>query len=170
MLSNKLVEAINNQINEEMFSAYLYLSMSTYFEDKGLSGFANWMNVQAKEEMFHATKFMNYLYDRGAKVELQAIGKPDNNWDSYKAIFEATLKHEQHITSKINELMTLAKEENDYASQALLQWYVEEQVEEESTADDLLNKISILGEKGQGIFMMDKDLSGRTFTPPASEE
>lgn len=169
MLSEKLTKQINHQINEEMFSAYLYLSMSTFFENKGLSGFANWMRVQYQEEMFHATKFMNYLYDRGAKVKLEAIEKPENTWSSIQAIFEATLKHEQHITSKINELMSMARDENDFASQAFLQWYVEEQVEEESTADDLLNKIQIVGEKGQGLYMMDKDLATRVFNPPVQE-
>ncbi len=167
MLSKTMEKAINEQINAEMYSAYLYLSMAAYFDDLNLSGFSNWMKTQFQEEQFHAQKFFDYVYARGGRVILEAIAKPESNWDSIKHVFEVTLKHEEHVTSLINNLVALAHKENDTATYNFLQWYVNEQVEEESNVDEVLKKLHLLGEQGPGIFMLDQQLATRVFTPPA---
>lgn len=169
MISQKMEHAINLQINEELFSSYLYLAMSTYFESKSLKGFANWMRVQAQEEQFHAMKFFDYVQERGGKAELLAIEKPANDWESIAQVFEETLNHEQHITSKINELVSIAVDEKDFASQNFLQWYVDEQVEEEATASEILEQILFLGDNKHGLLMLDREFAGRVYTPPVAE-
>jgi len=169
MISKKVQNKMNEQINEELFSAYLYLSMSAYFEGMSLSGFANWMKIQAQEEQFHAMKFFDYLSERGGTVELLAIEKPANSWKSILNIFEETLKHEKHITSKINDLAKLAFEESDFASSNFLQWYVDEQVEEEATASEILEQIRFLGDNKHGLLMLDREFKTRVYTPPAAE-
>jgi len=169
MISKKIEDTINAQINEELFSAYLYLSMSAYFERMSLSGFANWMRIQAQEEQFHAMKFFDYLNERGGKVELLVIEKPANSWESILNVFEETLKHEEHITSKINNLAKIAFEENDFASQNFLQWYVDEQVEEEATASEILEQIRFLGENKHGLLMLDREFKSRVYTPPVAK-
>src|SRR5690606_1989161 len=126
--------AINKQINAEFWSAYLYLSMSTHFANEGLPGFANWFKVQFQEEQDHAMKFMNYLISKGNKVELKPIEKVDTSWESLLKAFEVTLNHERVVTSLINNLVSIARKENDYATENMLQWFVSEQVEEEETA------------------------------------
>ncbi len=166
MISQKMQEAINAQINEELFSSYLYLSMSAFFEDMSLTGFANWMRIQAQEEQFHAMKFFDYLSERGGRVELLAIEKPEKNWPDIVTVFEETYKHEQHITAKINELVSIAADEKDYASGNFLQWYVGEQVEEEAAASEILEQIKFLGENKHGILMLDREFKSRTFQPP----
>ena len=170
MLNKKIQKKINEQINEELFSAYLYLAMSAYCEDINLPGFANWMNVQFEEEQFHAMKFINYINERGGRVELEAIEKPQVIWDSMIDVFEATLQHEQHITSKINDIMDLAVKEKDHATISFLNWYVDEQVEEENTADGILNRLKMINGEGNGMLMLDKEMAARTFTAPSSEE
>lgn len=170
MLSEKMAKALNNQINEELFSAYLYLSMSAWFETQNLKGFANWMMIQNQEEQFHAMKMFNYINERGSSVELTAINDPQLTWDSPLAAFEAALKHEQHITGCINDLSHLAMEEKDRATQIFLEWYVTEQVEEEATADEIIQNLKLVGGDGQGIFMLDRELGTRTFTPAADGE
>ncbi len=162
--------AINKQINAEMYSAYLYLAMSAYFEVEGMEGFANWMKIQAQEEMTHAMKFYNYVFERGGTVELEVIEKPKASYKSSLDAFEEVLKHEKHVTSLINGLYELAVNEKDYASQSFLQWFIDEQVEEEDTAAKIIDKVKMAGDKGPGLFMLDKELTARTFTPPASEE
>jgi ferritin len=169
MISKKMTEALNNQINAELYSAYLYLAMSSYASHNGLPGVANWMNIQAKEEMTHAERFYNYVNSQGAHVVLQAIECPPSDFDSALAIFEQTLEHEQKVTSLINDLANLAVEEKDHATQIMLQWFVSEQVEEEESANDILTKLKLAGEQGGGLFMIDKELAARTFTPPAAE-
>lgn len=169
MINKRIEDAINAQINEELFSAYLYLSMSAYFAGKSLNGFANWMRVQASEEQFHAMKFYDYLLERGGTVELLAIDKPEKEWDSIVDIFVATYDHEQHITSKINELVSISVEEKDFASQNFLQWYVNEQVEEEATASEILEQIKFLGDNKHGILMLDREFSTRVYTPPVAK-
>lgn len=159
-------DAINKQINKEFFSAYLYLSMSAYVESIGLKGFANWLKVQYEEEMFHAMKFYDYLLERGGRVILDSIEKPKTEWNSILNVFEEAYEHEQFITKSINELMDLAISEKDYASVSLLQWYVNEQVEEESTFLDIVEKLKLIGDDKRGLFMMDKDMAQRTYTPP----
>lgn len=169
MISEKLESAFNEQINAELYSAYLYLSMSAYFESEDYSGFANWMMVQFQEEQFHAMKMYNYLLDRGGKVKLAQIAEPPSEWESPVAVFEATLEHERKVTKLINDLVWLSNDERDKASEIFLQWYVSEQVEEENTVETLLGQLKIAQSAPQAMLMLDRELSARQFTPPAAE-
>lgn len=162
MLSEKLQIALNQQINEEFYSSYLYLAMAGYFDDQNLDGCAHWMRMQAEEEWQHGMKIFNYLSERGGRVELKAIAAPENEWDSPKAAFEASLEHEQYMTGNINKLAELAMSEKDFATNNVLQWYISEQVEEEAQVDDILKKLQMMGETGPGLFLMDRELKGRT--------
>lgn len=168
MIKEKIKDAINKQINAEMYSAYLYLSMSTYFESINLKGFASWMKAQTQEEMVHAMKFYDYVNERGGKVLLTAIDAPPTQWDSTLAVFEYTYKHEQKVTGLINDLVDLAISEKDHATNNFLQWFVAEQVEEESSADEVVQKLKIAGDQGGGLFMLDRELGQRVFTPPTA--
>jgi ferritin len=161
MINKRVQDALNKQINEEMFSSYLYLSMSAYFESSSLLGFAHWMKIQAQEEMFHAMKFYNYILERGGNVELQAIAEPKKEWTSVLNAFEEALAHEEHITGCINDLMGVAMEEKDHASQNLLKWFVDEQVEEEATANEIVDKLKMIGDHGPMLLMQDKEMVGR---------
>lgn len=167
MLDKKLEAAFNDQINAEMYSAYLYHSMSAWFAQKQLPGFAQWMWVQGLEEMTHAKRFYDHILERGGRVILQTIEQPPHEFESILKVFEATLEHEQYITSRIHNLMKMAHELNDYPSFSMLQWFVDEQVEEESTAEDMLGKVKLIGENQGGLYMLEKELSARAFTPPA---
>ena len=167
MISPKIEKALNEQINAEMFSAYLYLAMVAYFQDKNLSGFANWMTVQNQEETFHAMKFFRYVSERGGRVTLGAIEKPQFEWESPLAAMEAAQKHEAYITGRINSLVDLAIKEKDHATASFLGWFVDEQVEEEDNVNDVVQKLRLFGADGGGLFMMDRDLATRVFTPPA---
>jgi ferritin len=169
MLSKKMEKAINQQINAEMYSAYLYLSMATFFESKSLGGFSNWMRQQAQEEMFHGMKMFDYVCERGGRVTLQAIDKPPSKWSSPLDAFENVLAHEQKVTGLINNLVNLAQKENDHASNIFLQWFVSEQVEEEDTAGGLVDKLIMIGKDANGLFMLDAELGQRVFTLPAKE-
>lgn len=162
MLSKKLEDSINKQINAELWSAYLYLSMSNHFTHEGLPGVANWFIKQFHEEQEHAMKFMEYMASKGSKVELKPIESVDTSWDSLLDAFEATLEHEKVVTALINDLVTLAREEKDYATDNMLQWFVSEQVEEEESVQEILDALHLIGDKGQGIYMLDKELSQRT--------
>jgi ferritin len=144
-ISEKLQSALNDQINAEYFSSYLYLSMSAWFEAQDLPGFANWMRVQAKEEDFHVQKFFDYVVERGGRVVLETIDKPQTEWKSALEVFEEALAHEQHITSRIHDLVELAVEHKDRATQSFLQWFVDEQVEEEASAEAVLKSIKLGG-------------------------
>lgn len=170
MIPKKIEGAFNRQINAETFSAYLYWSMSAALEGMNLPGFANWMRIQAQEEMTHAIKFYNHIIERGGVVTLTAIDAPETHWDDVKAVFEATLAHEQKVTALINALMDLALAEKDHAATMFLQWLVTEQVEEEATAMDMLGKLEIAGSTAGGLYMLDKEMAGRVFTPPAAAE
>lgn len=170
MITKKLEEAFNGQINAETYSAYLYWSMSAALETMNLPGFAVWMRVQAQEEMTHAMKFYNHLIERGGSVKLTAIDAPPISWDNVKAVIEATLKHEQHVTGLINGLMDLSLQEKDHAASMFLQWFVAEQVEEEATAMDILGKLEIAGSTAGGLYILDKEMATRVFTPPAPAE
>ena len=166
-MSDKMAKAINDQINAEMYSAYLYLSMEAYFKDIGMDGAANWMEVQAQEEMSHAMKFYYFLNERGARVLLGAIEAPETEWKSPLDVFENVYAHEQKVTGLINDLVTLAHEEKDYATASFLNWYVDEQVEEEANADEIKSKMK-LAEGAQGaLFMIDKELGMRVFVNSA---
>jgi ferritin len=169
MLSNKMQDALNGQLNAELYSSYLYLSMAAYFLDLNLGGFANWMRVQAQEEDMHAMKFYNFLNERGGRILLKAIDGPPTEWDSPLAAFEAVLEHEQKVTGLINDLVELALAEHDHATNIFLQWFVTEQVEEEDSANDVIQQIKMIGEAKGGLFMLDRELGQRTFTAPVEE-
>jgi len=166
MLSSKMQDALNVQMNWEIYSAHIYLSMSSHFSQVGLSGFATWMFAQYQEEMFHAMKFFDYINEAGGHAKLATIDAPQYSWESPLAAFENALEHEQGVTSRINELANLAIEEKNHAVGIFLQWFIVEQVEEEDTVGDLVGKLKMLGDGG-GLFMLDRDLSTRVFTPPA---
>ena len=161
MISQKMTDAINDQIKAEYESAYLYLAMSAYLEAKNLKGMAHWMKKQCKEEAEHAEKFMEHLYERGARVVLEAIAKPAVEFGAPLDVFKAVLKHERLVTDRINKLMDLAREEKDYASQSMLTWFIDEQVEEEANADDIVNKFEFLGDSSASTYMLDKELGAR---------
>ncbi|MCF7832028.1 MAG: ferritin [Candidatus Marinimicrobia bacterium] len=166
MISKKMEDQINYQINRELYSEYLYLSMAAYLEDKGLAGMANFMIVQAQEEHFHAMKFFNYLNERGGRVVLDTIEKPPVEFNSPQAVFEESLEHEGLVTGLINKLMDMAIEVNDHAAKSFLNWYVDEQVEEEASFETIIAKLNLVQGKGDGLLMLDKELSTRVFIPP----
>jgi len=166
MIKKEVLDAINEQINAEAYSAYMYLSMAAYFEDMGLSGFANWMKVQYQEESAHALKFFNYLTERNGKVVLKAIGQVPVDFGGIVDVFEKTLVHENHVTDLINNLMNIAMAANDHASQSFLKWFVDEQVEEESNVQKILDTLKLINGQGNGIFMMDRELGQRVFVDP----
>ncbi|SES68731.1 ferritin [Methanococcoides vulcani] len=168
MISEKMADALNSQINKEMYSAYLYMAMSAYSSNIGLNGFANWFMVQYQEEMVHAMKLYNYISDVGAPVELMEIEKPPQDFGTALDMFYATLEHEQFITRSINDLVDLAIEEKDHATHIFLQWYITEQIEEEGNDNEIIDKLKLAGEEGNGLFMIDKELAVRIFNPPAA--
>ncbi|MBW2552605.1 MAG: ferritin [Deltaproteobacteria bacterium] len=170
MIKEKIQDALNEQINAELYSSYLYLSMSAYFESINLKGFASWMRVQTQEELVHAMKFYDYLIERGGKVVLSSIESPPTEWSSPLAIFENAYQHEQKVTGLINELVDLAIAEKDHATNIILQWFVSEQVEEEASADEVVQKIKLMGDARGGIFMLDRELAQRVFTPPTATQ
>ena len=160
-LSKKMQNAINEQIREELASAYIYLSMAAYCESINLQGFAHWMQAQSNEEMEHAMKFYGYVHERGGRVVLEALEQPPTEFEGPVDVFEKTLAHEQYITDRIHKLYALAVEENDYASLGILQWFVDEQVEEENSATEILDILKMIGDKGQALFMLDRQLGSR---------
>jgi ferritin len=166
MISNKMQDAFNNQINAELYSSYLYLSMAAYFESINLPGFANWMRCQSQEEIVHAMKFYNFICERGGRVTLAAIDGPPTKWNSPLKVFEDAYAHEQKVTALINALVDLAVKQRDHASNSFLQWFVNEQVEEESSADKVVQQLNLAGENGSGLFMIDRELGTRTFVMP----
>jgi len=160
-LNKKLQDALNDQIREELYSSYLYLSMASYCQSINLPGFAHWMRVQSKEELEHGLKFYDFIEERGGRVLLQGIEQPPAEFGSPVDIFTQTLAHEQHITGRIEMLYGMALEQKDYASTGFLQWFIDEQVEEERNATDILNLLKMVGEKGHTLFMVDRQLGGR---------
>ncbi len=163
MLKVEMADALNDQIREELFSAHLYLSMSAYFESIGLKGFANWMMIQYREETEHAMRIYHYLVSQGARVRLQAIKEPQSDWASPLEVFQATLKHEEHITDCINKLVDIAEELKDRATNNFLQWFIDEQVEEEENARQIINRLKLVDDNKNGLFMLDKELGQRQF-------
>lgn len=161
MLSKKMEIALNKQINEEFWSAYLYLSMSAHFAAKGKPGIAGWFKAQFDEEQDHAMKLFNYVIEREGTVTLEPIKEVHKEWKSPLHAFEATLAHEKVVSGFVNELVTMAREEKDYATENMLQWFVNEQVEEESTAQGLIDALTMIGDNGFGIYTFDKELQGR---------
>ncbi len=170
MISKKLQDALNDQLNAELYSSYLYLSMSAYFQSANLAGFAGWMRIQAQEELVHVMKFYDYVGERGGKVTLGAVDGPPTEWKSPLAAFEQAYAHEQMVTGRINDLVNLAIDERDHATNGFLQWFVTEQVEEEATADAVVQKLKLIGDDGGGMFMVDQEMGARVFTPPAGSE
>lgn len=167
MLTNKVQDALNAQINAELWSAYLYLSMAMHFQAEGRAGVANWFNIQFKEEQAHAQILMNYVNQRGGRVVLAPIAAVPTSWDSILDAFKATLEHERKVTGLINNLFSLAEQEKDYATRDRLQWFVSEQVEEEDNCRTLIDKFSLVGDNGMGIYMLDNELAARTYTEPS---
>ncbi len=161
MLSKKIVDRINLQINREMFSAYLYMAMSARMSEQGYNGIATWMMTQYHEEMFHAMKFYAYLLDNAATPKLEKLEAPEVKAKTMKELFEATLEHEKFITASIRELLELSLAEKDYATEGLVRWYVNEQVEEEKNAMDILQTIDLMGDSKQGLFMLNIELGKR---------
>lgn len=170
MIGKKMLDAINAQINAELYSAYLYMSMQTYFADSGMPGAANWVRIQALEEMTHAEKFSNYVQERGGRVLLTKIDAPQTQWDSPLAVFKAVLEHEQKVTALINNLMDIAIAEKDHAAAMFLQWFVGEQVEEEAGVNAVIDQLELAGQSRGGMFMIDRELGARVFTPPAAAQ
>lgn len=170
MINGKVRDIINEQIRNEIFSSYLYLSMAAYFDSLGFDGMGQWMRCQAQEEMVHAMKFFNHIKDREGKVELLAIDKPQSEWSSPLDAFKAAYKHEQFITAKINDIVSVAHEEKDYAAIPMLNWFVEEQIEEEATASKTVQELERIGDDGNGILMIDRELGTRIFALPQTTE
>ena len=166
MLQKKIEEALNEQINAEFWSAYLYLSMSLHFESEGRKGFANWFRIQFQEEQAHALALMDYLNARDGKVILRPIADVPNSWESPKAAFEATLEHEKKVTALIHNLYAMAEEEKDFATRQKLNTFVAEQVEEEDNVRQIIDDLTLVGEEGTGLFQIDRELGTRTFVAP----
>ena len=166
MINEKLEKAFNEQINKELYSEYLYLAMKSYFVEQNLQGFVNWFNVQIQEEHAHAMGMYDYLLERGGEVELMAIDKPEIKGSTPLEIFEQVLEHEEFVTSRINALMDVADEVKDRAALSFLDWYLKEQVEEESNVGGVLATLKLIGEDKKALLMLDKDLATRTFVAP----
>jgi ferritin len=162
VIAKSVEDAMNDQLNFELRSAYDYLAMSAYCEAESLPGFAHWLRAQAQEEVDHAMKFYKFIADRGGRVRLQGLGTPATDFDSLLEVFEQSLDNERSVTRAINELYTLTTKEQDYASQAFLNWFVTEQVEEEKTVEAIIDDLKRAGTSGEALYLIDKDLAGRT--------
>jgi ferritin len=161
MIGQKVEGALNEQMKKEVYSSYLYLAMASHFESVNLRGLARWMRVQSQEEYGHGMKLFDYLVERGGKVVLQQIDAPQMKWDSPRKVFEDAYQHEQKVTRSIGDLVELSKAENDHATQVFLQWFVNEQVEEEATASEIVQKLQLIGNEGAALFMLDGELGKR---------
>ncbi len=166
MLDKKMEDAFNDQINKELYSAYLYLGMKAKFADMNLPGFVNWFDVQVQEENAHAMGMYDYVVERGGRVILEAIEKPESTWENPLELFKAVLKHEEFVTSRINALMDVAEETKDRAALIFLNWYLKEQVEEEANVSGVIAQLELIGEDKSGLFALDKELATRTFVAP----
>ena len=166
MLNKKVSSALNKQLNNEIYSAYLYLSMSSYANSIGLKGTANWFMVQYQEEMVHAMKIFSFLGSRGEHTELAAVAAPPTKFETPLDMFLQTLAHEEFITASINELTDLVLGEKDHATHIFLQWFITEQIEEEENDRDIIGKLKLIGDNGQGLLMLDAELGARVFVPP----
>lgn len=166
MMNKNIAQRLNSHLNREFASAHLYLSMSAYFERDNFSGFAHWMFVQYQEEIAHTMKFFKYINDRDGEVILSEVPKPESQWGDTEGVFQATLAHEQKISAEINGLVSAALDENDFATHSFLQWFVNEQVEEEATVSSILSKINLLGDSRQGLYLLDQELNQRPEVQP----
>ena len=172
MIDKTMEKALNKQVNAEMYAAYLYLDLAAYFETTAFSGFASWMYAQVEEEIGHAMRIFHFINERGGQVVLETVEKPDADINSPLEAFEAAFEHEQKVTAMINNLVDMASELNDHATYNFLQWYVDEQVEEESSVDEIIEKLKLIGDQGNAIFMVDRELGARvpTLLAPPEEE
>lgn len=170
MISKKIEDASNDQIAAEFYSAHLYLAMSAYLESIDLPGFAHWMRIQYQEEVSHAMKIFDYLIERDGRAIIKKFDAPQVEWKSVQDVFDATYEHEQKVTELINNLVDIALAEKDHASHIFLQWFVNEQVEEEATAKSIIQQLKLLGDSKAGLFMVDRELGQRVFTPPVAAE
>lgn len=168
MLSEKLLNAINDQMNFEFESAHIYLAMAGYAADLDLDGFANFFVIQAEEERFHAMKFYNFINEMDGRVTIASMKDPQNEFKSLLDVFTKALEHEKVVTQRIYNLMDLATEEKEHATISMLKWFIDEQVEEQSTFKGIIKKIERLGDNSHGIFMLDAEMAQRTFTPPVA--
>lgn len=169
MLEEKIAKLINEQVNKELYSAYLYLSFANYYEDEGLDGFAHWYEIQAQEERDHAFKMRRYLIDNGISVTFDAIAKPEKDFKGHLEPLEAGLEHERYVTSLIQTIYGAAFELRDFKTMQFLDWFVKEQVEEEKNADDLIKKMKLYGSDSKGLYMLNQELLARTYTAPVAE-
>ncbi len=167
MIKNEMIEALNKQMRDEFYSSYLYLSMSGYFEHIGLKGGAHWMFVQHQEELDHAIGFFNYIKSQNAEVKLLMIQEPPDKWDSIIAVFKETLKHEEHVTLSINDLVDTAEKNRDRATFNFLQKFVDEQVEEEEQVQNVIDNLNLIGDNKSALFLFDRELGQRVYIPPA---
>ncbi len=168
ILNPAMNQALNEQINREMYSAHLYLALAAYFEERDLPGFANWMRVQSQEEQFHVTKLFNYVVERGGRVTIGAVAEPPSEWESPLQAFEATLAHEQEISTVIDGLVDLALTNKDRASESFLRWYVDEQVEEEASVDRVVKMLRLSEGQPAAMLMLDRELASRRLAPSGS--
>ena len=166
-MDKKVYELINDQINKELYSAYLYLSIADYYEEEGLDGYANWYMIQAQEERDHALIFRNYLHDNGERVKLLAIDMPDKEFSNFLEPLEAGLEHEKYVTSLINDIYAAAMEVRDYRAMTFLEWFIEEQMEEEDTADDMITKMKLFGGDARSLYELDQQYAGRVYSTPS---
>ncbi len=167
MLDNKIMELINTQINKEFFSAYLYLGFANWFEDAGLTGFANWYNIQAQEERDHAMLFLKYLQNNGGKPALEAIECPNQDFEAPRSVLEAGLKHEQYVTSLVHTIYDASFEAKDFRTMQFLDWFVKEQGEEEKNAEDMIKRWDLFGGDPKALYMLDNELSARVYSAPS---
>ena len=167
MFSDKMLVELNRQINYELYSAYLYMAMENYFQEKNLGGFANFFKVQTEEERAHTRIFYEFIYRKNGKVTLDTIGKPETQFDGILDVFKKALEHEKFVTGRINELMDIAIGDRDHATNSFLQWFVDEQVEEEETFQGLVDKLELIGDNVQALLMLDSELAQRTFVVPS---
>ncbi len=167
MLNEKVKKLLNEQVNKELYSAYLYLDFSNYFESRGLNGFANWYYVQAQEERDHAMLLYRYLHKNNEKVALEAIAKPDKKLDSDMGVLKAGLEHEIYVTSLINDIYSAAQSAKDYRTMQLLDWFVKEQSEEEDNANNLIAKMELFGSTPNGLYMLNNELAARVYAAPS---
>lgn len=170
MTTANMIEALNKQINAELFSSYLYLSMSAYYESKGLPGFAHWMRLQAQEELQHVMRFYTFVHDRDGKVKLTAIEGPKTEWDSPLDAFEDAYAHEKKVSKLIHDLVDIAIAERDHSANSFLQWFVNEQVEEEAAAKEIIDKIKLVKDNSSGMFLVDQELASRSIGGGDSSE
>ena len=170
MLSKKVEKILNVQVDKEGYSSHLYLAMAVWAETQGYAGIAEWLYQQAEEERMHMMKIIRYINEREGKASIGALKKPPAEFASVREVFEKTLEHEKFISASINEIVQVCLEENDHTTNNFIQWFVTEQVEEESTADGIVQQLKLAGDRGGGLFMIDRELGSRAFTPPANEE